>query len=793
MAETSLPGVIDFSIIGKPLARIDAVPKVTGHARYLPDLKIQGMLYGKILRSPFAHAVIRRLDVQPALKVPGVRAVITAQDIPHHKFSFFPTLADKLMLCEERVRFVGDEVAALAADTPEIAERAIHLIEVEYDPRPGVFDPEEAARPGTVLVHEERGSNITYETHRTFGDIEKGFAESDHVFEEKFQTPRIAHCCLETRGCIALYQRGGEITLWAPIQTPHIIRQEMARILGVQKSRIRVISTPVGGAFGSKSVMDMAMPIAAILSRLTGRPVRIINSREEEFITGRVRYPYVIHLKTGVMRDGRILAKQAKVYVDNGAYNDRGPSTLNWAGLTFSALYNVPNGSYDGYGVYTNNEPGTAFRGFGGPQLTFAFESHLDRIARHLDLDPREIRLRNSLCSGQTTHSGFFINSCGLSECIEEAVRRSDWLEKRQAYDRQDKMASRRRGIGMACMAHTGAGTRYYGYQATDTFIKVSEDGVITVITPTAEIGQGTTTAISQIVAEKLGADLQDIRIVNDDTELTAYDLGAIGSRETFICGNSALAAAEETKRELLEVAGCMLDTQPQMLTAAGGRVFPRGEPQGRSVTIREVAEYAVFKMGRPISGRGRYADALAPTASLSTSHTIHVPTWTFACQIAEVEVDQETGQVEVLKMTAIHDTGKVINPLLVEGQVEGSLAQGLGNALIEELVTKQGVSQNPSFTDYKILHAEDMPEMDVGFVDVFDSLGPYGAKGIGESGIVATLAAVGNAVYHATGLELNELPLNPERILKALEETRLQAPGQKGPASKTKGGEEGD
>ena len=327
----------------------------------------------------------------------------------------------------------------------------------------------------------------------------------------------------------------------------------------------------------------------------------------------------------------------------------------------------------------------------------------------------------------------------------------------------------------MACMAHTGAGTRYYGYQATDTFIKVSEDGVITVITPTPEIGQGTTTAIAQIVAEKLGADLQDIRIVNDDTELTTYDLGAIGSRETFICGNSALSAAEETKRELLEVAGRMLDAEPQTLRAVGGRVFPKDEPKGPSVTIREVAEYAVFKMGRPISGRGRYADELAPSASLSTGHTIHVPTWTFACQVAEVEVDQETGHVDVLKMTAIHDTGSVINPLLVEGQVEGSLAQGLGNALIEELVTEQGVPQNPSFTDYKIFHAEDMPEMDIGFVDVFDSLGPFGAKGIGESGIVATLAAVGNAIYHATGLELNQLPLSPERILRAVESAKVE------------------
>ncbi len=776
MAETSVSGVMDFSIIGQPVPRVDAVPKVTGHTKYLQDMKIPGMLYGKILRSPFPHARIRRIDVSRTCQFPGVRAVITAQDVPHNKFSFIPALADKFMLCDEKVRFVGDEVAALAADTPEIAEHAIRLIEVEYEPLPGIFDPEEAAKPGAVLVHEERDSNITYETHREFGDIENGFAESDYVFEEKFRTSRVAHCCLETRGCVAVYDRGGKITLWAPVQAPHLIRQEMARILGIQRSQIRVINTPAGGAFGSKSVMDVAMPIAAVLSRLTRRPVKMSNTREEEFITARCRYPYVVHLKTGVNRDGRIMAKQAKVYIDNGAYNDRGPSTLNWAGLAFSALYNVPNGSYHGYGVYTNNEPGTAFRGFGSPQLTFAFENHLDRIAAGLGLDPMEIRLRNSHCSGQTTHSGFFINSCGLNECIEEAARRSGWVEKRRAYSpQQGSDAVRRRGIGMACMAHTGAGTRYYGYAATDTFIKLSEDGIVTVITPTPEIGQGTTTAIAQIVAEKLGVNLQDIRIVNDDTDITSYDLGAIGSRETFICGNSALAAAEEARKELLEVAARMLDCEAAILIVSGGRIFPKKEPNGPSVSTREVAEHAVFKMGRPISGRGRYADELAPTASLSTGHTIHVPTWAFACQIAEVEVDQETGQVDVLKMTAIHDTGTVLNPLLVEGQVEGSLAQGLGSALTEELVTKQGVPQNRTFTDYKIFHAEDMPEIDLGFVEIFDSLGPFGAKGIGESGIVATAAALGNAIYHATGLELNELPLSPERILKALDHVRSQ------------------
>jgi CO/xanthine dehydrogenase Mo-binding subunit len=763
----------ELSVVGKPIPRIDGVSKVVGQTKYLHDMDLPGMLYGRVLRSPFAHARIRQIDSGRARELPGVRAVITGQDVPNNKFSFVAALADKRILCDEKVRFVGDEVAAVVADTPGIAEQALRLIDVEYEPLPGVFDPEEAAQPDAVRVHEERGTNITFETCREWGDIEKGFGESDYVLEDKLSTSRVTHCCLETRGCIADYDRSGRLTVWAPMQTPHLLRQELSTILGIPRSRIRVVHTTAGGAFGSKSVMDVGKPIAAILSRLSGRPVKLCNTREEEFTTARTRYPYIIYLKTGVRHDGRILAKQAKVYVDAGAYNDRGPATLNWAGLAFSTLYNAPNGHYEGYGVYTNNQPGTAFRGFGGPQVSFAFETHLDRIAAKLGIDPMKIRLCNGHSGGETTHSGFFINSCGLAECIKTAAQRAGWTEKRRKYDQQDPAAVRRRGIGMAVANHTGSGTRYYGYAATDTFIKVSDDGIATVITPVPEIGQGTTTGVAQIVAEVLGMRVDDVRIVNDDTDVTAYDLGAFASRTAFICGNAALAAAEEARKELLGVAGQMLDCDPDTLAATEGRVYVKDKPEERSISTQEVAEYAVFRLGRPISGRGRYADELAPRFAIDKGFTGHVPTWSFACQVAEVEVNLETGQAGVLKMTAVHDIGQTINPLLAEGQIEGSLAQGLGYALTEECVTDEGVLQNANFTDYKILHAEDMPEVDVSFVKVHDSMGPLGAKGVGEMGIVPTAPAVGNAIFHATGLEIKDLPMSPERILRALQKTR--------------------
>ena len=763
----------ELSMMGKPIPRIDAFSKVTGQTKYLPDMKFPGMLHARVLRSPLAHARIKRIDTRRARELTGVRSVITAREVPRIKFSFIPALADKLIFCDDKVRCVGDEVAAVAADTLSIAVKALELIDVEYEPLPGVFDPEKAARQDAVRVHEEKDTNITFETHREWGNIEEGFSESDFVFEDRFSTSRVAHCCLETRGCIANYEKSGKLTVWAPAQTPHLLRHEISRILGIHRSQIRIIQTPTGGAFGSKCVMDVGKPIAAILSRRTGRPVKLCNTREEEFTTSRTRYPYIVYLKTGMRSDGRILAKQAKVYIDTGAYNDRGPSTLNWAGLAFSALYNARHGCYEGWGVYTNHQPGTAFRGFGAPQVNFAFETHLDRIATKLGIDPMEIRLRNKHWDNQTTHCGFFINSCGLSECIEKAALQSNWKEKRQKYDQQDSTAIRRKGIGMAIVNHTGSGTRYYGYAATDSFIKLSDDGIVTVITPVVEIGQGVSTGVAQIVAEVLGVRIEDIRIVGADTEVTPYDLGAFGSRSMFICGNAALAAAEETRKELLDVAAEMLECPTELLAASEGRVYIEGDPRKRSVSTQEVAEYAVFRLGRPISGRGRYADEIAPRFSIDKGHSEHVPTWAFACQVAEVEVDLQTGQVDVLKMTAVQDVGRVINPLLAEGQVEGSLAQGLGYALTEECITKRGILQNAGFVDYKILHAEDMPEINVGFVKTTDSLGPLGVKGLGEMGIVPTASAVGNAIYHATDLELTELPMNPERILMAIEKSK--------------------
>lgn len=760
----------EYGVLGKPLPRIDGGSKVTGETRYLNDITLPGMIWGKILRSPHTHARIVGINTDRVRALPGVRAVITAADTPLIKFSFMKTLADKYPLCTDRVRFVGDEVAAVAADDPKTAERAISLIEVEYEMLPAVFDPEAAMEPGAPVVHEERPRNITFETHREYGSVEEGFKEADHIFEDKYVTQKVNHSCMETHGCIAHYDATGRLTLWAPCQAPHTVRQEMARILGIPEAGIRVISTPAGGAFGSRLVTDMKEPIAAILSQKTGRPVKIVNTREEEFTTAKTRYPYVMKIKTGVTRDGRIIARQATVIVDNGAYNDKGPSTLNFAGLMFSVMYNIPNLKYDGYGVYTNKHYSTAFRGFGNPQLNFACESQLDAIAAKLKMDPVELRLKNTNRSGDVTRSGAHVTSCGMEECIRKAAEAAGWKEKREAPT--DLGNGRYRGIGAAVMIHTGCGGRYYGYSATDSFIKISEDGQITLVSPAAEIGQGSSTVMAQIVAEVLGVDLDRIKVLGNDTDLTPYDLGAWGSRSTFVCGNAALSAAEAVKKEILEVAAAMLEADPAEIVLREGRAWT-DKGGGKSVAFVDIATYAVNKLGYPLSGKGRYEDPVAPTAGMERGHGEHIIAFTFACQIAEVEVDSKTGKVDVLNVVAAHDTGTTVNSLMAEGQIEGSVAQGVGYALTEEAVDPEGRMMNPRFLDYKTWSAADIPDMKVILVESNDPDGPFGAKGIGEPGLVPTAAAIGNAIYHATGKRFFSLPMSQERVYYRLKESK--------------------
>lgn len=752
------------NVLGKGFPRLDAIAKATGETQYTIDLNMPGMLYGKILRSPLPHGLIRSIDTSKSEELRGVRRVITARDVPLNKFSFYQHLADKTILCSDKVRYVGDEVAAVAAVDEETASSALDLIRVDYEPLPTVFDPEEAMKPGAPLIHDGE-SNICFHTERVFGDPDKAFAECDFICQDQYVTHHVAHCCLEVSNCIARWSPSDQLTIWVNTQAPHAQRQEVARILGIPTRNVRIISSAMGGGFGSKLVMDMKLPVAAILSKKTGRPVKIVNSRSEEFSTAKTRYANKIYLKTGAKKDGRLWAREMKVIGDNGAYHDKGPGVIGFSSMTFSVLYNVPNIRYEGTLVYTNKQMGTPFRGYGNPQVTFAMETQLDVLAKKIGMDPLELRLKNANQPGEMTSCGAQITSCGMTQCMEAAAVAARWRQKR------DQKGLR--GIGMANMVHTGGGARIYGYNAADAFVKLSEDGAVTLITSAVDMGQGAHTAMAQIVAQELGVNLEDVKVVSDDTDLTPYDLGAWGSRTSFICGNAALAAARDAKKEIIAVASEMMEANPSDIVLENQKVYVNGSTDKYS--FAELADYAINKRGSPISGRGRFVDKLPAGYTITEAFAKNIPTFVFGTQIAEAEVDENTGVVRVLKFVAAHETGRTINSAMAQGQIEGAVVQGIGYALTENLVFEKGRVVNDGFLDYKIPRIGDIPDIETILIETEDPDGPFGVKGIGEPGIVPTAPAIANAIYNACGIRINKLPILPEDILRALRELKTK------------------
>jgi len=750
----------EYSVIGKRLPRIDAMEKVTGTAKYLGDLTIPGMLYGKILRSPYAHAKILRVDTSKAERLQGVRGVVTGRDTKGIRLCVIPHLANKPPLAEEKVRFIGDEIAAVAADSEEIAEEALDLIEVEYEELPGVFDPFEAMKADAVKIHE--GGNTAIHISRSYGDVEKAFGESDHIFEDRFETQAQPHCCMEPHGCIVHLDRSGSLTVWVTTQIPHPYRKMLADVLGMPLSKVRVIKVYMGGGFGGRFEMDPMEIIAYFLSKKTGRPIRIINTQDEQFTTGRTRYPMVIDIKTGVKKDGALLAREVKVVTDNGAYNSHGITITMGVGTKCTYLWGLPNVKYEADVVFTNKVYGGAFRGYGNPQITFAIESQMDMIAEKLGMDVKDLSLKNANYEGQLTCMGHKITSCGLKDCIDQAAEAVGWKEKRRKPGN--------RGVGMASLMHTGGGVRllFGDCNLSDVFIKMNNDGTIDLASGMAEIGQGSDTALAQIAAEELGISIKDVNVITGDTWTTPQCLGAWGSREVFVAGNAVKMAAGEIRRKLFEEASRMLEARVDDLVAKERKVYVKGNPE-KFVSIAQVAT-TCYNRGRILAGRGCYDD---PTTYIPDSKTGYggVPTYAFGTHAIEVEVDRKTGRVKVLNFVAAHDVGKVINPMMAEGQIEGGGLQGLGYALSEGLVWEEGIVLNPNFQDYRIFYINDVPRMKSVMVESIDPDGPYGAKGLGEPGLVPTAAAIANAIYDAVGVRIKSLPITPEKILRALKE----------------------
>ncbi len=753
-------------IVRRGLPRIDAVPKVTGEARYTVDLKMPGMLIGKILRSPHPHARIRSIDVSAARELEGVLAVITAEDVPGTLFAFMQVMADKHILCTDKVRYVGDEVAAVAAVDDDTAEKAIGLIEVDYELLPPVLSVEDALKPDAPLVHEDKDSNLGFEVERLFGDPDKALAEADYVVEGTYVTHDLAHTCLEVSNCVVKWDKKDRVTVWTNTQAPHTQRQEVARLLGIPRANVRVISSYMGGGFGSKLVTDMKAPIAAVLSRITGRPVRIVNTRSEEFTTAKTRYPYTIHLKTGANKDGRIVVRDMTVIGDNGAYHDKGPATINFSAMMFGTLYNVPNIRAVGKLIYTNRQMGTAFRGFGNPQMAFATESQLDELAEKMGMDPLELRLRNANHAMETTSCGAEVCGCAMTECMEIAAERIGWKQKRNGAN-----GTVLRGVGLANMVHTGGGGRFYGYNSTEAFIKLSDDGTVTLITSALDMGQGAHTAMAQIAAEELGVRLSDVIVLSNDTDLTPYDLGAWGSRATFMNGNAVFEAAREARLALIEAAAEMLEVPAADILVEEGQISVKGSDEKHA--IAEIVDHSVNEHGWTISGTGRFVDKLPEGYTIKSAFAKNIPCFSFGTQAVEVEIDAETGQVHVLKVIAAHETGTTINQVMAEGQIEGSVVQGIGFALMERLISEEGRIVNDRFLDYKIPNIGDIPEIEAVCVESEGTKGPLGAKGIGEPGLVPTAPAIANAIYDAIGVRFHELPITREEVVKALREKR--------------------
>jgi xanthine dehydrogenase molybdenum-binding subunit len=743
-------------VVGQRIPKYDGADKVTGKAIYADDIRLPRLLHGKILRSPLPHARILNIDVSRALRLPGVKAVITGEDTSQRPFGFGN---DNWPLKRGKVRCVGDEVAAVAAISENLAKEALSLIKVDYEPIPAVFDPEEAMLPGAPLVHENRRSNISMTWRFSHGDVEQALREADCIVEERFSTQYVSACPIEPHTTVASFDASGYLTVWAGVHFATMYRKALAECLGIPWSKIRIIQPTIGGSFGSKIDIDPLDFICVLLAQRTGRPVKIVFTREEEFIASRPRQPMIFYVRAGAKRDGSLLAREVRVVSDNGAYNAWGGHALIGAVHAVTSLYQVPHVSFRGDVVYTNKPYGGAMRGFGNPQAAFAIESTMDMLAERLGMDPVEFRLRNANHPGEVTPQGQRVTSCGMVETIQA-------VSERMVREQTPRPATR--GWGLACYTNVGGGARIYHSDGCGALVRIDEGGGVTLITGATDIGQGSDTVLAQIVAEELGVLLGDIHVVNADTSIKPWDVGSHASRTTFIAGKAALVAAARAKAHLLQEAAAKLEARAEDLEIRDGRVSVRGSPE-RSLTVAQIARAALLRPGgRIIMGEAFYDP---DTQELDQNLRGHLTaTVAFGTQAAEAEVDRETGEIRVRKVVAAHDVGRAINPMATEGQVEGGVLMGVGFGICEKLQVESGAIRNPNFLDYRIPTSADSPQMEVILVETVDPEGPYGAKGVGETGLIPTAAAIANAVWRATGVRVKDLPVTPEKILKGLE-----------------------
>jgi CO/xanthine dehydrogenase Mo-binding subunit len=746
----------DLRVVGRRVPRVDAHGKVTGTAVFGADVTLPGTLHGRIFRSAEPHARVVSIDVSRAAAIAGVRAVITAADVPDVRYG--GALKDETVFARDRVRYVGQPVAAVAAATPEAAEAALVAITARYEPLPAVFEPDAAMATGAPLIHPDwerytaipllwRQGNVVNRARIISGDVERGFEEADRVFEHRYTTAMVHQGYTEPRTALAVWDGSGQVTIWSNTQLPFEVQNTLAEILEMLPSKIRVIVTAIGGGFGGKLRVGVEH-VAALLARKAGRPVKIVTTTEEELTASYPRQSAIIDLKTGVTKDGRIVARQGRIVFDTGAFAGSGPGVASVATLVLAGPYRVPNLLLEGYAVYTNKTNCGSFRAPSGPQANFAVESEMDEIADALGLDPLELRLRNIVHDGDEGPTGQVLEAVGLEECLRRAAAAIGWHERRPGSWR---------GKGIACGWWTTTGG------SSGVYVKLTADGSVTLNTGAAEIGSAALTGAAQVLAEELGVDVADVNLVSGDTFATPFDFGAQGSRTAFAVGNACRVAAAEVRRQLVALAARELGVAEEALRLSDKHVAG----DGQRISLADLARIA-NQTGGGIVAHGSF---IAPPTPYDVKRVeahvypaFHSPS--FHAHAVDLSVDPDTGEVTIHRYVVAQDVGRAINPTYVEGQIEGGVTQGLGQALSEEIVYRDGRVLNPNLTDYKMPTTLDVPPIESILVEHPSAIGPYGAKGVGEPPSIEPPAAVANAIASATGARIRSLPITAEKIV---------------------------
>lgn len=762
--------------VGRRIPRLEVQEKVLGQAQYVDDIVRPRMLHGAILCSPIAHGRIKSVDKSRALALPGVKAVIVGSDLaPHHIGAF---IKDEEALARDRVLYVGDPVGAVAAVDLATARKALTLIDIEYEELPAVFDVEEAQKPDAPLLHpnydkyikvfpaEFSGRNVLSISTIVEGNVDAAWADCDVIVEGVYESPAQAHAYIETNGAVAEFDAAGKVTIWSCTQSVFKVQAAVSEALGISMSKVRAIATRIGGGFGGKAEPATQI-IAVALARETKRPVKVILSRDDEFTFMRVRHPAKVRVKTGAKKDGTLIAREFDAIYDAGAYADDSPGVMGFGMLMARGPYRVPHLKCIGRAVYTNKLRTGAFRGFGNPQTALASEANLDDLAAKLGMDPIDLRLKNAMKPGDTWAGGQKVEACGLVECLEKLRKESDWDRRRKSP--ASAKPGKRRGIGLACVSHIS------GVLATSAIVRVLEDGSFSLNTGAVDIGQGSDTTLAQICAESLKVPVERVNLVNPDTDASPYNWGTGASRVTYTVGRAVAQAAVSAGEQLKQRASMIFECAPGDLELReGGLVGVKGVP-GKVLPYGALVGFSHFVTGGPIIGTSALmfdGPGFDPKRALLRGVPFsNLGAYVFGAQAVEVEIDEATGKVEVVEVWSAHDVGKAINPQSVEGQIQGGVVQGIGYALTEDVIWDGGRVVNPSFMDYKIPGALDVPyAIHPIIVEHPEASGPFGAKGIGEPCLVGIGPAVRNAIAGAIGKRLSVMPFTPERVWTAMQ-----------------------